>query len=263
MTALFLAWQDLLTNRWFPVGRLEYSDGLYSFAYTKGAVQAQIEAGFQTLPSFPELFTLYVSEQLFPLFSNRLVPRSRPQYREYLHWLGLPESESDPISVLSRSGGSRVTDTLEIFPSPEKDCRGEYQVHFFVNGLNKMPGAAMDRALEIKSGERLLAMPDFQNPQDPQAIALRTDESSERDIYLIGYCPRYLRADFLRLLKSNAGLTITVEGVNPPPAPTQFRVLCKSVIHLPEGLKPFSTDEYQPLVPASAAVTPRVPLATR
>jgi hypothetical protein len=256
MKTLFLAWQDPLSRRWFPVGRLDYSDGRYSFGYTMGAEQGQIEAGFQSLPSFPELYTRYVSEHLFPLFSNRLLPRSRPEYREYLQWLSLPESESDPVAVLARSGGSRVTDTLEIFPCPEKDEKGEYHVHFLVHGLRHMPSTSTDRALQLKSGEQLLAMRDFQNPKDPDAIALRTAESVERDMYLIGYCPRYLRADFLALLRSNAGLKITVERVNPPPAPVQLRVLCKSVMHWPEGFRPFSTDEYQPLVPASAARTP-------
>ena len=43
MRTLFLAWQDPVARRWFPVGRLEYSDGLYSFVYTKGAEQARTE----------------------------------------------------------------------------------------------------------------------------------------------------------------------------------------------------------------------------
>ena len=262
MRTLFLAWKDPLARRWFPVGRLEYIDGLYSFAYTKGAEQAQIEADFKPVPSFPELYTRYVSELLFPLFSNRLLPRSRPEYLKYLRWLSLPESERDPVAVLARSGGSRVTDTLEIFPLPEKDDNDQYQVYFLVHGLSHMPTASADRAIQLRPGDQLLAMRDFQNPKDSDAIALRTSESLERDIYLIGYCPRYLTADFLELLKCNTGLKITVETVNPPPAPIQLRVLCKSVMHWPEGFSPFSTAEYQPLVPTSAA-TPRISLPPR
>ncbi len=262
MRTLFLAWQDPLGRRWFPVGRLEYSDGLYSFAYTQGAEQARTEAGFQALPSFPELHTVYVSEHLFPLFSNRSLPPSRPEYREYLQWLCVPESDSDPMAVLARSGGSRVTDTLEVFPCPEKNDQGEYQVHFLVHGLSHMPSTSADRVTQLQPGEPLLAMRDFQNPKDPDAIALRTAEKFERDMYLVGYCPRYLGADFLKLLNWNLSPKITVERVNPPPAPTQFRVLCKSVARWPEGFRPFTTDEYQPLVPLGA-MTPRISLPPR
>lgn len=252
MRTLFLAWQDPLARRWFPVGRLDYSGALYSFVYTKGAAQAHIEAGFQPLASFPDLHRFYVSEQLFPLFSNRLLPRSRPDYREYLQWLSVAESESDPVSILARSGGGRVTDTLEVFPCPEKNSQGEYEVHFLVHGLAHMPLASADRAMQLKPNEPLLAMRDFQNPKDPDAIALRTAEESERDTYLIGYCPRYLRADLLQLLKSGLSPKITVERVNPPPAPIQLRVLCRSVTHWPDGFRPFSTEEYSPLLPVGA-----------
>jgi hypothetical protein len=31
----------------------------------------------------------YVSEILFPLFSNRLLDSSRPEYPDYVQWLGV------------------------------------------------------------------------------------------------------------------------------------------------------------------------------
>jgi hypothetical protein len=262
MRTLFLAWQDPNSRRWFPVGRLESYDQLYLFTYTKGAEQAAAEAGFQPLASFPELHTSYISEQLFPLFSNRVLPRSRPEYRDYLEWLSVPETERDPVVILARSGGQRVTDTLEVFPCPEETEGGEYQVHFLAHGLRHMPEPSADRALTLKQGEKLLAMRDIQNPSDPDAIALRTAETFDRDMYLIGYCPRYLRADFIRLLDTGTSPTITVERVNYPPAPLQFRVLCKVVMAWSLGFKPFSTPEYDPIVPADGT-PPRISLPPR
>jgi hypothetical protein len=82
---------------------------LYTFAYTKGAEEARQQARFQPLESFPDLLTVYVSEQLFPLFSNRLLPQSRPEYQEFLEWLSVPSSERDPVVILARSGGRKVT----------------------------------------------------------------------------------------------------------------------------------------------------------
>src|SRR5947209_4726112 len=125
MRPLFLAWQDPESRRWYPVGRLETLNGLYSFTYTKGAELARSDAQFKPLMSFPELHTIYVSERLFPLFANRLLSPTRPEYSDYLQWLSIPENARDPVAILYRSGGRRVTDTLEVFPGPERNARGE------------------------------------------------------------------------------------------------------------------------------------------
>jgi hypothetical protein len=248
MRTLFLAWQDPQSRRWYPVGRLESLDGLYSFTYTKGAEQARREAGFEPLTSFPELYTIYESEQLFPLFSNRLLPRSRPEYRDYFQWLSIPENERDPIAILARSGGKKVTDTLEVFPGPQRNDRGEYEIRFLVHGITHLPEESVRRAANLKHGDELLAMHDFQNPSDPDAVALRTAETFDRDMYLVGYCPRYLRADILWLLRQKRNLRITVERVNLPPAPVQFRVLCNAFMDAPADFSPFNESEYDALV---------------
>src|SRR5690348_6317788 len=111
MRTLFLAWQDPERRRWYPIGRLTSADGLYTFVYTRGAEEARRSAGFQPLASFPELLQAYVSEQLFPLFTNRALPQARPEYQEYLEWLAVPANEHDPVAILARSGGRKVTDS--------------------------------------------------------------------------------------------------------------------------------------------------------
>jgi hypothetical protein len=103
-------------------------------------------------------------------------------------------------------------------------------------------------------------MRDFQNPRDPDALALRTAETFARDIYVIGYVPRYLRGDFLKLIQLNAAPQILVERVNPSPTPVQFRVLCEALMPWPKGFEPFSEPEYEPLVPEAAARASRIPL---
>jgi hypothetical protein len=67
-------------------------------------------------------------------------------------------------------------------------------------------------------------------------------------MYLIGYCPQYLRADILWLLLQKRNLRITVDEVNLPPAPIQFRVMCRAVMDWPDDFIPFGTSEYDPLV---------------
>lgn len=250
MRTLFLAWQDPSpsSRRWYPIGRLESGDGRFVFTYTKGADQARDEAGFEPLTSFPDLHTVYQSEKLFPMFSNRLVPHSRPDYNEYFEWLSIPKNDLDPVAILSRSGGRRVTDTLEVFPGPERNERGEYEIHFLVHGLSHMPEESVHRVSKLKPGEQLLAMHDMQNPKDPDAVALRTAEDFDRDLYLVGYCPRYLRADIRWLLDRKRDLRIAVERVNLPPAPIQFRVMCSAVMDWPDDFMPFGSSEYDPLV---------------
>jgi len=221
----------------------------FVFSYTKGALEARQGAGFQPLPSFPEFDRIYISRELFPLFSNRSLPQSRPEYKQYLDWLCVQETEADPVAILSRSGGQRVTDTLEVFPAPTKSHTGQYELHFLVHGLSHMPAESAVRVERLTRGERLLIMWDVQNPSDNLALALRTAEIFERDMFLVGYCPRYLRGDIIETMKQG-GITpiVTVERVNRSPAPLQFRLLCELIMPSVEGFTPFSTDEYTPLV---------------
>ena len=249
MRILYVAWQDPDRRTWYPVAQLTSERDSYKFVYTIGAQQAVQEAGFQPLATFPDLSSTYVSEHLFPLFSNRLLPESRPEYKEYLEWLNVPDHERDPVAILASSGGRRVTDTLEVFPRPERDDRGQYRTRFLLHGLSHMTSAAIQRVGDLRSGDRLLAMHDFQNPFDSHALALRTAEKFPGDMHLIGYCPRYLRGDLTRLLELEPkSLRVTVVKVNPSPAPIQFRVLCEAVMAWPRGFQPFSDPEYQPIV---------------
>lgn len=252
---LFLAWQDPVHRRWYPVGKLTSNAGTYTFEYIGGALEAAQHSGFEPLPGFPKLETAYESNQLFPLFANRVLSPSRPEYKDVLEWLSMPRSEDDPVAILARSGGQRRTDSLEVFPCPEMTQTGEYQVHFLVHGLSHMPPDAAQRAELLKPGEPLLLMRDIQNPQDSLALALRTAERFKGDMYLVGYCPRYIRGDIADLLEnvSCERVEVTVERVNLPPVPIQFRVLCRLKLRWPPGFRPFSTPEYLPVTSSSLA----------
>ncbi len=262
MNTLFVAWQDPASRRWFPIGRLQADRDIYFFSYTRGALRAQRETAFEPLLSFPELGTTYRAEHLFPMFSNRLLPSSRPEYRTYLGWLGVGDNERDPVTILARSGGRKATDTLELFRSPEQNERGEYETHFLVHGLNHVPDQNVERAMLLQPGELLLAMRDFQNPKDPNAVALRTAEKFDKDLYIVGYFPRYLRSEILRLIDAGSLPRITVERVNQAPAPVEFRLLCKAVMKWPSGFQPFNDPDFQPLAsedvkPAEISLPPR------
>lgn len=248
MKTLFLAWLDPLQRRWYPVGQLRDVRGEYEFRYTEGALAARAEAGFQPLAAFPDLTATYRSSELFALFSNRLLPRSRPDYREFIEWLHIPESEVEPFVILARSGGRRATDTFEVFPEPQIDKNGVAVLHFFVHGIRHSSEGAVRRAESLVGGERLLLMHDLQNPHDPNALALRTGAASPGDLHLLGFCPRYLSEEVLPIVAQHPEqVQVEVAHVNPPPAPAQMRVLCS--MRLPVGVTSglFRGRKYQPL----------------
>jgi len=200
---------------------------------------------------------VYESDELFPFFSNRVLCPSRPDYPDFGSWLAYPASQRDPIALLARSGGQPETDSFQVFAPPEREAPGRYGAHFFVHGIRHLPEDSHRRAQRLQPKDRLLVMHDFQNAKDPDALLLRTAETTPNDVYLIGYCPRYLLAEaFSDFMKDTNWPNITVEQINPPPAPLQFRALCRMVMACPELVVPCSGESYRPLVEPLVEATP-------
>jgi hypothetical protein len=244
MKTLILAWQDPESRSWFPIGQLTFDGEHYQFVYIQGVKEAQTKCKFQPLPSFPSFNKVYTSVDLFPLFSNRLMRPSRPDYQDYIKRLNIPQTEDDPIAILARSGGRKATDTFEVFPCPEPDENGLYHIYFFVHGLRYFPKCSIERIKELHKDEQLYLVHDAQNSYDPQALLLRTE-----DKYNVGYCPRYLVNDIHELLQQNPKLLhVHVERINPAPTPIQYCLLCNMTAEWHQDFHPFSNQEYQPIV---------------
>lgn len=241
MKALFVAYQDTVSRSWAPVGRLTQEDGRYHFAYTRGAKELP---NFVPFGRMTDLNSEYVSDKLFPLFANRVLPKSRPEYSDYLQWLGLSDVSHDALEELARTGGLRATDTLELIPCPAPTESNRYEVFFFCRGLRHLSEENQTRALQLKPGERLYLVQDLQNSVDSTALLLRTGEP----LTLVGYAPRYYSADFTQLIKhvSSPEVAVTVERVNPH-APAQYRLLCKLSAPWPSGFAPCQNGQYEPL----------------
>jgi len=171
MNALLVASRSADPNKggWSPIGRLEFDHGTYRFVYTKGARTA---AGFTSFNGMEDLEQIYESNELFPVFANRLLPKSRPEYEAYLQWSGFdPANPPDPIAVLGVTEGIRRTDMIELFPCPMPDAQGCYLNKFFLHGLRYMPEVAKNRVLALRHDEPLYPMPDPWNPADPNSVA--------------------------------------------------------------------------------------------
>ena len=164
----------------FP--RLTFDGERYQFVYIKGAKDAEQQSGFQPLISFPQWDEVYYSNNLFPVFANRLMSRSRPEYPSFVERLNISLDEDDPMVLLSRSEGKRATDSLTVFPCPEADESGKYELHFFAHGLRYLPEAAIARIEQFQAGDKLLLANEFQNDFDRRALTLNTP-----DHYIVGY----------------------------------------------------------------------------
>lgn len=241
MKALFIAWQDAQSRRWEPVGRLTRENGVYRFVYTHGA---EVIPNFRPFGRMQDLHKAYKAEGLFPIFANRILAKNRPEYVDYLSWLGLSDSTYDELEELARTGGLRATDSLELFPCPEPTVGNSYEVYFFSRGLRHLHRENEARTGELAGGERLYLMQDLQNPYDAMALLLRTADP----ITLVGYAPRYYSAEFTQLIKSTEpdSVKVTVEQVNRD-APVQYRLLCRLVAPWPANFSPCSKEEFTAL----------------
>jgi len=240
MNTLYLAWRQP-DRRWWPVGQLTRQGSDYVFTYTKGAISAE-QAGFRPLLTFPDRDEVYVSSKLFPLFANRLPPKSRPDYSDFVQWLDLGPGEADPMILLARSGGRRETDMFEVFPLPERTTAGRYDASFFVHGLSHRPAEAQDEASRLRPEDRLELAPEPGNPEDPHALRVLATGTH------LGFVPRYLCGDIHSLrAASEESVRVAVRRVNLPPTPMQFRLLCAIAAPWPAGFRPLSSPDFEPL----------------
>ncbi|MFA0923908.1 HIRAN domain-containing protein [Xanthomonas fragariae] len=244
MKSLYLAIQQHESRRWSPVAKVTKTGGIYRLVYTKGAWEVP---GFSGFARMEDLCQEYRSADIFPILKNRTLPRSRPEYQDYISWLGLSAEEHDELDELARSGGLRATDQIELIPAPEKKANGSFETFFFVRGISYIPGSD---DVDLKVGDRLFVMKDFQNEKDPAALLLRTDDP----VSLVGYAPRYYSYDISRLANvcQASDLLVKVERFNMK-APAAYRVLCKVAGPWPEGFEFFGSDVFDE-VPKSSAL---------
>lgn len=235
MKTLFVAWQQPDSKEWIPVAKLEYDGSTYAFSYTQGIFRAK---DFRQFSGMKNVQAIYESPRLFPLFANRMISKSRPEFKDYLRWLGLPDRDVRPMEILALTGGIRGTDSIEIFQPPVVSDQGKYELKFFARSLSHLPQAALERISALQKGERIYLMKDPQNDFDTQAVAIRTGTPS----WFLGYCPKYYAQDLGSLLEEpKCDLTVTVKCINLD-APSNMRLLCSVTASIPTGFAPLSKE---------------------
>jgi len=238
---LILSWKNPKDSMWIPVGRLTFEKNFYSFSYTYGAKSCN---DFKPFGKMDDLSKTYLSEELFPLFKNRLLQKSRPEYSQYLDWLDVKENEMHPMEELSLTGGVRATDSLQLFPIPTVSEDGYYSVKFFSHGMRYLASHYLERAELLKERDTLFLMKDIQNPYDKDALVLRTEDPPE----FVGYCPKNYVQDFNYLIDNNGQENVHVKVLkNNKYAPSQLKLLCEFKTKWVEDFIPFSHENFQPI----------------
>ncbi|WP_153000154.1 hypothetical protein [Pseudomonas syringae] len=245
MNSAFVIWRDPVTTMWEPVAKLTEDNGVYTFAYTVGA----LTKGFVPFPRMDLLTKEYVSSQLFPFFQNRLIPERRPEYYTMLSWLDMVPKSNDPLEILGVSGGAKKTDSFRIVKVPEKTADNEYRLKFFVSGSAYISDNAKHELLALSCGQELCCFVEASNKADANALSISVSKGSS----MFGYYPHYLNQDLL-LINAILGVDgpqlltrIKVLKVNYS-APEQYRLLCESITPWPEGFVPFQSEKYKSLV---------------
>nr|WP_317405005.1 HIRAN domain-containing protein [uncultured Helicobacter sp.] len=231
---LIVAWQSPLTREWIPIGRLSKKDDLFCFVYTQGVKVAK-KKGFLPFRHMTEFTKEYTSEQIFPTFANKILPKSRPEYRNYKQWLGL--NSDNVLDELAMNNGIKATDNIELYAIPQK--KEFYEVEFFAHGFRHLSVYVEERLKELKEKDTLYLAQDLQNKSDDYALLIRAESPAE----LIGYVPRIYTKDITTLLKSDQKAELKVKKINIE-APLQFRLLCEFRAKWQKDFKAFQDKKF-------------------
>lgn len=242
---LAVTWQHPDTRSIQPVGLLTCSTSGYQFSYLRDAATV---TDFQPFLGFPDLDRRYTSDVLFPLFAQRIMRPSRRDYPHYLRSLALDDA-AGAWSILSRSQGARVGDTIRVFPEPEVDSAGRTLTTFFVNGLrHRLDDPVVGRCLDaLTPGTALSLRDEPENPVNPRAVLV-----TEREDVALAWVPDVL-LDYAHTVRKVSEPTVTVVTVNGPDVPVGFRLLVTLEGRVPTGYRPFSGPRWEPAVAAAKA----------
>jgi hypothetical protein len=250
---LVVTWQHPFDRDISPIGLLSFDGHKYHFRYLRSAPTVE---GFRPLLGFPDYEQLYTSETLFQLFAQRAMDARRPDFQRYVEDLGLGEDAS-PWEQIARSGGSRGSDTLQLFPAPHWVGDG-WVCYFLVHGMRHLleksvvvgdivhasysPGELEQVLTGLSVGEELRVEHEVTNKASLHAL-LATNSDDDP----VGWVPDWLAAEVIQL-QSDGCLSFHVDKVNPPEAGWHMRLVVKMHADCPESFEFFAGDAWSTFV---------------
>lgn len=234
---LAVAWQHPRTRRITAVGLLTYDESPYAFSYLRSVSAVE---GFQPFLGFPDLGRRYEAPTLFPLFAQRVMRSSRPDFERYREALRLEPGASD-WSILGRSQGQREGDGIRVSREPDVDQHGVTTSTFFVNGLRhrmRQDPRVVETLAGLAPGDRLTLVDEPTNREGPRALLV-----AERSGLALAWVPSVLLS-YVHTVRSIAPPVLTVSATNGLDVPPAYRLLVTLDGTVPEGYRPFDGPEW-------------------
>jgi hypothetical protein len=225
-----VVWRNTARRRIWPVAVLDFDGQTYRFKYL--ATASDVE-DFRPFIGFPELDRVYEAERLWPFFALRVMDRRRPDFPRYVEWLGLAP-DATPLDVLSRSGGERKGDAVQVIEEPSVDLAGTTESTFLVRGARYATDqySSASAAEALTAGDRLSVVPDPSNPANPSALHIATLAGLP-----IGWVPDLL-IPYVRIVFAGNSRLVVLRN-NGPTAPWHLRLLVRLTGHAEPGYRAF------------------------
>lgn len=212
-----IAWRNRVRRSIHDVAVLDVDGDTFRFQYVDSVESVE---GFRPFIGFPDLDRVYESTRLWPFFDLRVMDRKRPDYAQYVRWLGLP-SDANRLDILSRSGGEQKGDTVSIVESPRVAVDGATATEFLVRGASYAVRSydSSSAANNLQPGDALGVIDDSTNEANPDALLLTAADLP------IGWIPDLL-IEYGREVVGSGG-TVTVLQNNGSDAPWHMRLLVR------------------------------------
>lgn len=229
--ALLVTWQDVETPRHHAVGLLQRDrDDFFRFRYLTAA---QKLPGFRPFLGFSDVNRTYVSSHLFPLFAERILQVGRPDRTALYAALGLVSSAS-PMDFLSRSGGQRAGDRIQLLPVPTV-AASHMSCTFLVHGVRYLVGAA-EAIDDLIVGQELDLEPQPDNRIDAEAVLVTAHGIR------LGWVPGPLLS-YVRAAMSTGDAQVHVVRANPRDLGPHLRLLVRLQGSIPLDFRsPWASD---------------------
>lgn len=231
-TDLLVVWQQPGTRAMIPVGVLTFDGETYTFDYLPNVAHV---AEFRPLLGFRDLTKSYKSDELFPLFRERVLDPTRPDFVRVLDELSLDPSSATPWEQLVRSGGSSEGDTLQVTPFPRESAEGWTCTALAagVRYLAKKSVETTDGWTRLYSDAELETVLDGLVPGQPLRVVAEVGNDYNVDAQLfftehnepVGYVPDWLAKLTAPSLRGGTSVRAVVDRINGASAGWHLRVL--------------------------------------
>lgn len=193
-----IAWRDRQRPAITPVGVLDHLPFGYRFQYLENIDETAPR--LRPFVGFPDFARVYTSARLWPFFDLRVMDRKRPDFPEYVRWLGL-NPDASTLDILSRSGGEQKGDSVYLAEEPKVAEDGTTEAVFLARGVRfaLREHSTENVAYSLRAGDPLVLVDDDKNEVNAAALLLETPQGAA-----IGWIPDLL-IDYARQVRTGGG----------------------------------------------------------